>query len=34
VPVSSAFGVEMALEKLKRYKSPDTDRMPLELINL
>jgi hypothetical protein len=23
VPDSSAFGVEMAIEKLKRYKSPD-----------
>ena len=28
----SAFEVEMALEKLKRHKSPGTDQIPAELI--
>jgi hypothetical protein len=32
VPVPSAFEVEMAIEKLKRYKSPGTDQIPAELI--
>jgi hypothetical protein len=26
VPESSSFGVKIAIEKLKRYKSPDTDQ--------
>ena len=26
------FEVEMAIEKLKRYKSPSTDQIPAELI--
>jgi hypothetical protein len=32
VPEHSAFEVEMAIEKLKRYKSPDIDQIPAELI--
>ena len=33
VPESSAFEVEMAVQKLKRHKSPGTDQIPAELIN-
>ena len=32
VPKPSAFEVEMAIEKLKRHKSPGTDQIPAELI--
>jgi hypothetical protein len=32
VPESSAFEVEMAIEKLKRHKSPGTDQIPAEVI--
>ena len=32
VPELSAFEVELAIEKLKRHKSPGTDRIPAELI--
>jgi hypothetical protein len=32
VPEPSAFEVEMAIEKLKRHKSPDIDQIPAELI--
>jgi hypothetical protein len=32
VPVPSAFEVEMAIKKLKRYKSPGIDQIPAELI--
>jgi len=32
VPEPSAFEVEMAVEKLKRHKSPGTDQIPTELI--
>jgi hypothetical protein len=32
VPESSAFEVEMAIEKLKRRKSPGIDQIPAELI--
>jgi hypothetical protein len=32
VPEPSAFEVEMAIEKLKRYKSPGTYHIPAELI--
>jgi hypothetical protein len=32
VPELSAFEVEMAIEKLKRYKSPGIDQIPAELI--
>jgi hypothetical protein len=32
VSETSAFEVEMAIEKLKRHKSPGTDRIPAELI--
>jgi hypothetical protein len=32
VPEPSAFEVEMAIEKLKRYKSPGIDQNPAELI--
>jgi hypothetical protein len=28
----SAFEVEMAIEKLKRHKSPGTDQIPAELV--
>jgi len=32
VPEPSAFDVEMAIEKLKRHKSPGIDQIPAELI--
>jgi hypothetical protein len=32
VPVPSPFEVEIAIEKLKRYKSPGSDQIPAELI--
>jgi hypothetical protein len=32
VPEPSAFEVEMAIEKLKRHKSPGTDQIPAEFI--
>jgi hypothetical protein len=32
VPEPSAFDFEMAIEKLKRHKSPDTDQIPAGLI--
>jgi hypothetical protein len=32
VPEPSAFEVEMAIEKFKRYKSPGIDQIPAELI--
>jgi hypothetical protein len=32
VPEASAFEVEMAIEKLKRHKSPGIDQIPAELI--
>ena len=32
VPEPSAFEVDMAIEKLKRHKSPSTDQIPAELI--
>jgi hypothetical protein len=32
VPQPSAFEVEMAIEKLKRHKSPATDQIPVEFI--
>jgi hypothetical protein len=32
VPGRSRFEVEIAIEKLKRYKSPDSDQIPAELI--
>jgi hypothetical protein len=32
VPEPSAFGVEMTIEKLKRYKSPGIDQIPANLI--
>jgi hypothetical protein len=32
VPEPSAFEVEMAIEKLKRYKSPGIDQIPAQLI--
>jgi hypothetical protein len=32
VPETSASEAEVAVGKLKRYKSPDVDRMPAELI--
>jgi hypothetical protein len=32
VPELSTFEVEIAIEKLKRYISPDTDLVPAELI--
>jgi hypothetical protein len=32
VPEQSAFEVELAIEKLKRYKSPGTDQIPSEFI--
>jgi len=31
-PEPSAFGVEMAIEKLKRHKSPGIDQIPSEVI--
>jgi len=33
VPNPSAFEVEMAIEKLKRHKSPGIDHTPAKLIN-
>jgi hypothetical protein len=32
VPDPSAFEVEMAIQKLRRHKSPGTDQIPAELI--
>jgi hypothetical protein len=32
VPEPSYFEVLIVIEKLKRYKSPDFDRIPVELI--
>jgi len=32
VPEPSAFEVEVAIEKLRRHKSPRTDQIPAELI--
>jgi len=32
VPEPSAFEVEMAIEKLKKHKSPGSDQIPVELI--
>jgi hypothetical protein len=32
VPEPSAFGVEMAIENLKRHESPGTDQIPPQLI--
>jgi hypothetical protein len=32
VPEKSAFEFELAIEKLKRHKSPGTDQIPAELI--
>jgi len=32
VPEPSAFEVELAIEKLKRHKSPGIDQIPAELI--
>jgi hypothetical protein len=32
MPKPSAFGVEMAIEKLNRHKSPGIDQIPAELI--
>jgi hypothetical protein len=32
VSVLSAFAVEMAIEKLKRHKSPSIDQIPAELV--
>jgi len=32
VPEPSAFEFDMAIEKLKRHRSPDIDQIPLELI--
>jgi len=32
VPEPSALEVEMAIEKLKRHKSPGIDQIPAELI--
>jgi hypothetical protein len=32
VPESSSFEIEIAIEKLKRYKSPGIDQIPAELI--
>jgi len=33
VPDLSALGAEIAIEKLKRHKSPSIDQIPVELIN-
>ena len=33
MPEPSAFEVELAIEKLKSYKSPHVDQVPAELIN-
>ena len=32
VPESSAFEIELAIEKLKNHKSPDINQIPAELI--
>jgi hypothetical protein len=32
VPEPSAFEIEMAIEKIKRHKSPGIDQIPAELI--
>jgi len=32
VPEPSAFDTEMAIEKIKRHKSPGTNQIPAELI--
>jgi hypothetical protein len=32
VPQPSAFEFEMAVEKIKKHKAPDTDQIPAELI--
>ena len=32
VPEPSAFEIEMAIEKLKRHKSPVIDQIPAELV--
>ena len=32
MPEPSAFEVKLATEKLKSHKSPDTDKIPAELI--
>jgi hypothetical protein len=32
VPKHSSFEVRIAIEKLKRYNSPDTNQIPVELI--
>jgi hypothetical protein len=34
VPKPSAFEVEITIEKLKRHKSPGTDKIPAELIKV
>ena len=34
VPEPSAFEVETAIEKLKRYKSPGTNQIPAEFIKV
>jgi hypothetical protein len=33
VPEPSSFKVKVAIEKLKRFKSPGTDKLPAELIH-
>jgi hypothetical protein len=33
VPEPSAFEVEIAVQKLKKHKSPGIDQIPVELIN-
>ena len=33
MPEPCAFEVEMAIDKLKRHKSPGIDQIPAELIN-
>jgi hypothetical protein len=32
IPEPSSFKVEISAEKLERYKSPDTDQIPTEMI--
>jgi hypothetical protein len=34
VPKSSAFEVELAMDKLKSHKSPGTEQIPVELIKV
>jgi hypothetical protein len=34
VPDPSPFDVEIAIAKLKKYKSPDSDRIPADLIQV